>query len=323
VVSPGEWNFAVGQGTRLFDRLAESMPRLGEVASIFVGLQTSADKAYVLEELEAPRDGLVSLKDDDGTRWLLEEAVLRPFLYHSTVSTYEQPVSGHWLVFPYHLTAGKAALISQKELASQYPRTWKYLTSKAKALRGREGGKADTDQWYGYLYRKNLTLFDAPKLIVQVISLFGRYAHDNKSLYFTGGGNGPYYGVRWSGLDNPHSLHYMQALLTSRLLDFCLQRVSSPFRGGYWSYGKRFIEQLPVRTIDFTSPAEVARHDRMVALVKRMLDLHKELAAEGAPHVKTVLQRQTEATDKQIDGLVYELYGLTDEEIAVVEGAGR
>jgi hypothetical protein len=66
--------------------------------------------------------------------------------------------------------------------------------------------------------------------------------------------------------------------------------------------------------------ADVARHDRMVSLVERMLDLHKKLASEGAPHVKTVLQRQIEATDREIDRLVYELYGLTDEEIAIVEG---
>ena len=61
----------------------------------------------------------------------------------------------------------------------------------------------------------------------------------------------------------------------------------------------------------------------MVSLVERTaagVDLHKKLAAEGAPHVVTVLQRQVEATDRQIDALVYEFYGLTDEEIAVVEG---
>lgn len=44
--------------------------------------------------------------------------------------------------------------------------------------------------------------------------------------------------------------------------------------------------------------------------------------AESAPHVETVLQRQIAATDRQIDQLVYELYELTDEEIAVVESAG-
>ena len=75
--------------------------------------------------------------------------------------------------------------------------------------------------------------------------------------------------------------------------------------------------------IDFTFLADLARHNRMVALVERTaagVDLHKKLAAEGAPHVKTVLRRQIEATDRQIDALVYELYGLTDDEIAIVAG---
>jgi hypothetical protein len=39
-------------------------------------------------------------------------------------------------------------------------------------------------------------------------------------------------------------------------------------------------------------------------------------------HDKTPLQRQITATDHQIDKLVYELYGLSDDEIAIVEGAG-
>jgi hypothetical protein len=52
-----------------------------------------------------------------------------------------------------------------------------------------------------------------------------------------------------------------------------------------------------------------------------MLDLHRRLSAEANPHVKSILQRQIDATDKQIDRLVYELYELTEEEIAIVEGA--
>jgi len=58
----------------------------------------------------------------------------------------------------------------------------------------------------------------------------------------------------------------------------------------------------------------------MVSLVERMLDLHQRVAAEHLPHAKTLLQRQIEATDRQIDALVYELYGLTEAEVAVVEG---
>ncbi len=58
----------------------------------------------------------------------------------------------------------------------------------------------------------------------------------------------------------------------------------------------------------------------MVALVERMLALHQQLAAAKIGHDKTALQRQIEATDKQIDQLVYELYGLSEEEIKIVEG---
>ncbi len=59
----------------------------------------------------------------------------------------------------------------------------------------------------------------------------------------------------------------------------------------------------------------------MVSLVDRMLDLHKQLAAARGEHERTMLQRQIEATNRQIDSLVYELYGLTEEEIRIVEEA--
>ena len=66
-------------------------------------------------------------------------------------------------------------------------------------------------------------------------------------------------------------------------------------------------------------PTDKARHDQMVTLVERMLELHKQLAEAKTPQAKTVLQRQIEATDRQIDRLVFELYGLTEEEIKIVE----
>ena len=60
----------------------------------------------------------------------------------------------------------------------------------------------------------------------------------------------------------------------------------------------------------------------MVSLVTQMLDLNKKLQDATLDHEKTLLQRQIEATDAAIDKLVYELYGLTDEEIKIVEGNG-
>ncbi len=77
-----------------------------------------------------------------------------------------------------------------------------------------------------------------------------------------------------------------------------------------------------------TPPAEVVglverfdSHDRMVDMVEGMLSLHKQLAAAKTGHDDTVIRRQIEATDAQIDRLVCELYDLTDEEIGIVEEA--
>jgi hypothetical protein len=59
----------------------------------------------------------------------------------------------------------------------------------------------------------------------------------------------------------------------------------------------------------------------MVELVETMLKLHKDLPKAKTPHEQESLQRQIAATDKQIDTLVYELYGLTENEVRMVEGA--
>ncbi len=62
------------------------------------------------------------------------------------------------------------------------------------------------------------------------------------------------------------------------------------------------------------------KHDRVVELVDEMLDLHKRLAAARSDADRTRLERAVKTTDRKIDALVYELYGLSEEEIRVVEG---
>ena len=109
-------------------------------------------------------------------------------------------------------------------------------------------------------------------------------------------------------------------LVNSKLLDYYLKQISTPMQNGFFRYFSQFIEQLPIRPIDFTNPADVQRHDRMVALVERMLSLHQQLAAAQTPTERSVLQRQIDATDHEIDRLVYELYELTEDEIKIVEG---
>jgi len=88
----------------------------------------------------------------------------------------------------------------------------------------------------------------------------------------------------------------------------------------YELYSSQHFFTPTIRTINFSDPTDKARHDRMVTLVTQMLDLNKKLQDARLEQEKTQLSRQIAATDGAIDKLVYELYGLTDEEIGIVEG---
>ena len=88
----------------------------------------------------------------------------------------------------------------------------------------------------------------------------------------------------------------------------------------YLIFFGQYLKKFPVRTINFSNPADKAHHERLVTLVMQMLDLNKKLPDVRLDHEKKMIQWQIDATDRQINTLVYELYGLTEEEIAVVEG---
>jgi len=117
---------------------------------------------------------------------------------------------------------------------------------------------------------------------------------------------------------------YLLGILNSRLWTFMFSQVSSQIRGGYFRWKRQYMTQLPIRPIDAASPADAARHDRMASLVAQMLDLKRQHAgAETAfDDRRHDLARRIEQLDREIDQLVYELYGLTGDEIAIVEGRG-
>jgi hypothetical protein len=76
-----------------------------------------------------------------------------------------------------------------------------------------------------------------------------------------------------------------------------------------------------VRKIDLATPGDEALHDRMMALVERMLDLNKKKhSGKLAPSELDRVDREIAATDAEIDELVYELYGITDQEVKIIEG---
>jgi len=121
--------------------------------------------------------------------------------------------------------------------------------------------------------------------------------------------------------DCNYNLKYILGILNSSFCDFCYRAIN-PEKGEALAQIKRqHLGQLPIRTIDFSNPEEVAKHDTLVSLVDNMLALQTKYHEARMEQDKELYERQIKLVDAQIDGLVYELYGLTEEEIEVVEGA--
>ena len=211
-------------------------------------------------------------------------------------------------------------MIDSKEFSKSCPLTWNYLQENRARLSTRNKGFMGRD-WYGYVYKKNHTRFETSKLLVPSIATGSSFTADIEGKYYfvgSGGGGGGGYGIVL--LENQKiSPLYLLGLLNSNLVSDHLRKIATTFRGGYVALNKQYVDQLPIRLIDFTASADKARHDRMVMLVEQMLSLNKQLSAAKTDHEKTFVQRQIDATDTQIDRLVYELYELSDEEIRIVE----
>lgn len=121
---------------------------------------------------------------------------------------------------------------------------------------------------------------------------------------------------------SPVSIRFVLAVLNSRLLSWYFCQINLVARRD--DFPKTIIKQtreLPFPRLALSSKPDRERHDRLVELVDTMLALHAKLAAAQSPDVEENLRRQIAATDKAIDALVYALYGLTPEEIALVESA--
>jgi hypothetical protein len=323
-VTEKEWNFVVGPGAKLFERLGEMPVKLGDVAKrIFQGLITGADQVFILEN--ASNGAYTSIST--GETLPIERALMHPLCKGSVdLKRYRISELNKSILFPYKLVNGKAQLLTPQELEDHFPNAWGYLSKNRYILEARERGKWKHDRWYAFGRSQNLSEMEQTKILTPSISDRGSFTLDFAHHYYfvgSGGGGGGGYGITLSDKFLYLTYPCVLGLLNSKLLDWYLKHVSSPFRGGYYSYNRQYIEQLPIRTIDFSDATDKVRHNRMVELVEAMLKLHKQLAAAKTSHEKTAIHRQIDTADKQIDQLVYEQYDLTNEEIRIVEEATK
>jgi len=313
------WTFLGGASDNLLVRL-KTFPRFGTLCDIKHGLQTGADDFFLLTREGNIDSGLLkvtSAVEPEGFE-IEAQAVRRVVKGAVDLRRYFIEESNRYLFFPYRHDGEQAQLIPEDTLRTSYPLAWQYLRRHINELKESKG-----DRWYTFR-RRNYDLLDGvPRLLVPSIGKRASFTFDAAGEYHfigSGGGGGGGYGIELKP-EVAFSPYYLLGLLNSRLLDWQVKLVNSRFGNGYYSFNKQYIEPLAIRPIDFSNQQDAAHHAQMVELVQKMIALHAQRSAVKIAHDRNLVQRQIDMTDRQIDRLVYELYGLTEEEIKIVEEA--
>ena len=311
------WRFADTETSTLFNRIRATFPdELGSLAEIFVGVQTSADRVYIYQAT-AETDATCTLRWNDRD-WPIERGILRPSLLDVPLHAFQRPEPNTWIILPYELEPDargqmRAHLIQPQEMARRFPGCWAYLNARRAELECRSisGGFAAERQWYQYGRSQSLTKCEGTKIILPILSLEPSYAYDDRGIFVTGGGNGPYYLLR----PRPGarvSNHYLLAVLNHSLSEAFVRTKTSVFRGGYYSHGKQFIKALPIPVPGSETRAEIE------TLVVRLIGRREALPLARTPQQRTRLNRSINDLRRQIQQHVSRVFELTDDEFAIV-----
>jgi len=117
---------------------------------------------------------------------------------------------------------------------------------------------------------------------------------------------------------------YLLGIINSRLMTFYhRKKFLDEFKMRFQKILIKDCRRLPVHFIAPNKKKDSELHDCIVKFVNAAVQLQNRLHSARTDQERTVLERKFDATDHQIDKLVYELYGLTDAEIAIVESSTK
>ena len=290
------WHFADEATASLIEKLSANSKRLLDLpAEMSRGSSSGDDEVFVVE--------------NDAK---IEKDILRVPVFATDFNRYTFSPNKRWrIIFPYEENGGGFRLFTDQELKRRFPKAHAYLKSKQTALRQRK----QYAEWFGFSAPRNLALHDRAQIAVPLLADRGLFAlippeTRGKLCPMASGGF-----TITLGPDCPVRPEYVLGLLNSRLLFWKLQQLSNVFRGGWITCTKQYFGELPITV------ADKPLHDTLVKLVEAMLEVKPALAKAQTDKDRNYYEAKCAALDRQIDALVYELYGLTEKEIAIVEGA--
>ncbi|MGP1511586.1 MAG: TaqI-like C-terminal specificity domain-containing protein [Treponema sp.] len=261
-------------------------------------MQDKGDTVIVKSELS---DGSIEIEKD----------ILRKFLYGESIRRYQPYTQIKYLLFPYKKTNGKYELICAKEMKNAYPLCFNYLL-KFKTLLSTRKIPLTNDNFYKYSAARSLNDYEQPKILIPDMLVSNRMGFDVQGEFFTGPAiHCPIFNE--IGCKVPEKVYL--AILNSNLFWFFISNTSTALRGNAYRLTPEFITRF-----SFPDLYGNENNELLIKLVDQMITAQEQLGSAISDSDKKFLQQRVDILDKQINTVVYGLYGLTEDEVKVVEG---
>jgi len=292
-----EWSLSDPKTLAIFEKIKRNSTSLKNYVDgkIYRGIITGLNKAFIIDEQTK-----IKLIEKDPKN----QKIIKPFAIGRDIKRYQPIYTKKYLIFvPKGWTNERKTKSAWGWFASEFPVIANYLLQYEEKARKRWD---QGDYWWELRACNYYDEFEKPKITWGNLATTPKFCMDYEGYYI----NAPSVFISTSDL-------YLLGLLNSNLCYYFISRVAAGRRGGFFEYKPIYVSKIPIHVVNENSQDEVDKHNYIIKLVKRMLDLHKR--TPQTPFENEQLEREIAATDAQIDRLVYDLYGLTEEEIKIVE----
>lgn len=306
-ISGRPWSFLPQNIVAHLEEISCSCVPLSSLVDIFVGVQTSADPIYIIHA-DHEDEFFIYSHDRSGHEFQIEKAILRKSIYDTQLVCYEKIKANCYIIFPYKSENGRPVLYTLAEMTANFPYALAYLNGVREQLDQRNMTTRNDENWFAFGRSQSIKRFlSGEHLVWPVLSTGANYVYDDEMVVFTGGGNGPFYGIEKKASSH-ESIFYIQAILNHWLMELLVKSRASIFRGDYYSHGKQFIATLPIYKINFDNPTESTKHQQIVDMVQNIMRMKIQLAA--APNIasRRVLERSITAINSELNHAIDELY---------------
>ena len=282
------------------------------------GIQTSKNGIYIYSYSKVEEDANHYYINKDGNTWAIEKELTMP--YYQTIRsnddrfyTYRNVEPNSFVIYPYTLKDdGKLALVDIETLEREYQGTYAYFKYYEEELKKRDfSPEAMENDWYKFGRSQHLSSAICPKKIIAgVLSNGNKYSIDTNNTFVSSGGTAGYCMIRTPN-ESLYSIYYLQALLSSKYLEWIAFWYGEIFRGNFVARGTKVLERLPIIEIDFGDETQKDLHNRIAATQENLNNLQTQIDRNVGNNRKLVpLNRKFEKQKQYLDDYLNELYGL-------------